>query len=406
VKGSATKKNSDMKKKSIEAKIVKHAHRRRFQDYVRTKGREKATIAYVYWSMFLRSGKGNVFELEESLFLGDLGIGKNALRPARKTLVDDGWLTKDQQKIDPLTGKWGTTAWTVNTQTVALSDGVGTAAPLTGDRSADVGSAGDRSEGDTVVLHSLYASNPEASTYSCPPTPSASEGTFPDELTNSSTNKYSVQFDDNEDSNLQGLESLVAKQEREEQPQEQNPNNHTWELTLLKESSPLLKKHTWEMPLSGTVLKFPELWAQMWKCWEPFRNAKPTDEEVLLFGEVMAKCDENTCYPYQLMEYARTHMPPKLYGALRSVKGLHNAVINGSTTNGLLAQFKDHKDPNNCHICLKKVQGVVCKTAGCKSWVVLGMDGTPEEYCPGCINKIPQYRRDSGKRGFLMQGDL
>ncbi len=64
------------KKKPIAAKLVKHAHRRRFQEYVRTKGRDKSTIAYVYLSMYLRSGKGNVFELEEGLFLGDLGIGK------------------------------------------------------------------------------------------------------------------------------------------------------------------------------------------------------------------------------------------------------------------------------------------------------------------------------------------
>lgn len=142
-------------KKSIQAKIVKHAHRRRFQEYIRTKGRDKATIAYVYWSMFLRSGKDNVFELEEGLFLADLGIGKNALRPARKTLFKDGWLSKAAQKIDPLTKKWGTRAWTVNAEPVAQSEDVGAAAPVAGDRSPDGGSAGDRSVGDTVVLHPL-----------------------------------------------------------------------------------------------------------------------------------------------------------------------------------------------------------------------------------------------------------
>jgi hypothetical protein len=152
------------KKKPIAAKIVKHAHRRRFQEYVRTKGRDKSTIAYVYLSMYLRSGKGNFFELEEGLFLGDLGIGKNALRSARAELVKDGWLSKEPQKIDPLTGKWGTTQWIVNEEPVAVahSEGVDTDAPLTGDRPTDDGSAGDRSAGDTVVLHSLYAN---ASTY-------------------------------------------------------------------------------------------------------------------------------------------------------------------------------------------------------------------------------------------------
>src|ERR1019366_1691335 len=41
-------------------RAVKFAHRRRFQEYVREKGREKSTLAYVYWAMWHRSGKGNV----------------------------------------------------------------------------------------------------------------------------------------------------------------------------------------------------------------------------------------------------------------------------------------------------------------------------------------------------------
>ncbi len=204
----------------IKAKIVKHAHRRRFQEYVRTKGRDKVTIAYVYWNMYLRSGKGNVFELAESLFLGDLGIGKNALRPARKTLVDDGWLTKDQQMIDPLTGKWGTTAWTVNTEPVAHSEGDRTAAPLTGDCSPDVGSAGDRSAGDTVVLHSLYVEVPSPSTSSVSPAepPAPPVGTFSEEgvspLNNKQSNKPSLAplaTDSMEE--LETLQSITDKQE-------------------------------------------------------------------------------------------------------------------------------------------------------------------------------------------------
>ena len=131
------------KKKPIAAKLVKHAHRRRFQEYVRTKGRDKSTIAYVYLSMYLRSGKGNVFELEEGLSLGDLGIGKNALRSARAELVKEGWLSKEPQKIDLLTGKWGTTQWIVNEESVAVAslEGVDTDATLAGDRSTDDGSA-------------------------------------------------------------------------------------------------------------------------------------------------------------------------------------------------------------------------------------------------------------------------
>jgi len=82
------------KKKSIAAKLVKFAHRRRFQDYVREKGREKMTLAYVYWAMWHRSGQGNVFELAEELFLADLGITNTALRTARRVLEADGWMKR------------------------------------------------------------------------------------------------------------------------------------------------------------------------------------------------------------------------------------------------------------------------------------------------------------------------
>lgn len=151
------------KKKGIAAKLVKFAHRRRFQDYVREKGREKITLGYVYWAMWHRSGKGDTFELAEELFLADLGIGKDALRPARRTLLNDGWLSKAAQKIDPLTGQWSTTAWIVNAEPVACSTADGsTDVGSTVGGSTDVGSAGD-----TVVLHPQYAqtayTSPQAS---------------------------------------------------------------------------------------------------------------------------------------------------------------------------------------------------------------------------------------------------
>jgi hypothetical protein len=201
------------KKKGINAKIVKHAHRRRFQEYLRTKGRDKSTIGYVYWSMFLRSGAGNVFELEESLFLADLGIGKNAVRPARKTLVDDGWLSTGQQKVNPLTGKWGTTAWTVNTESVALSMGDGTVAPL----------AGDRSVGDTVVLHLLDASNPEASTSSCTPLASTRSGDF--SVSRSFSRGTGVPLAENQDSGTPSQEGSTPEFVSEEEKQRQEQIN-------------------------------------------------------------------------------------------------------------------------------------------------------------------------------------
>jgi hypothetical protein len=346
------------KKKSIEAKLVKFAHRRRFQDYVREKGREKMTLAYVYWAMWHRSGQGNVFELEEGLFLADLGIGKNALRPARATLTKDGWLSKAQQKINPLTGKWGTTAWTVNTEPVAHSEGVGTVAPLTGDRSA----------GDTVVLHSLDAI---ASTSTCTPSASTSSG-----LTDLSINQSVAQGSEKE--------PVLTLEAKDKTNPEQSPEDFSV-----------------EMP-TGWVYGREEVLREMAACWQAFRRGtQPSDEEVRLFTEILAKCDDNSCFPSQPMEWAQAHiLNPKLLGALRSVKGLHRAVCGEgvSSTNGLLAQYKDHcKNPKACGICLKKTQGIRCASQyGCKNWVELGWDGKPSKYCAQCAKLQGVHPKGTG----------
>jgi len=359
-----------MAKKKLDFKFVKHAHRRRFQEYIRAKGNNKTTIGYVYWNMYFRSGKGNVFELEESLFLADLGIGKNALRPARKTLVDDGWLSKAAQKIDPLTGKWGTTTWTVNTEPVALKEGVGTVALLAAARVADVGSTGDREQGDTVGIHLLGALNPNAHTSSCEPMAPTSSG-----LTNLPTDQ-SVAQDQEQDKPEESLSSQAKK----EQPQNREA-----------------RIEAREMP-SGAWVSGADLLEHMGNCWSAFRLAKPTVAELEMFMEIMAKCDDNCCYPEDAMAFARTHIQPKepkLWGAMQSVKGLHNAVCGErvSTTNGLLAQHKDHnRNAKECPICLKKAQGVKCKNPnGCKNWVTLDWNGNPSEYCAGCEKTVPAY---------------
>src|ERR1700676_3921756 len=334
--------------------------------------------------MFHRSGKGDVFELEESLFLGDLGIGKNALRRAKKDLLDDGWLSKAAQKIDSLTGKWGTTAWTVNTQPVALLEGVGTVAPFRGDRSRGDLKEGAPKGGDTVVLHSLGALNTNAHT-----SPVTLEGDTSSGLTNLPTNQSLAVIEKEE----YKPENPQSSQARKEQQQPQQP----------------IQTQTWGMPYSGSVYTYSKLWAQMQLCLSAFRGVRPSDEEVLLFAEIMEKCDENACYPDSLIDFAKTHVPPKLVGGLRSVRGLHNAVCCAtvSTTNGLIAQFKDHKRPKDCPICLKKVQGITCKSAqGCNKWVELNDNGALNDYCPGCIKKIPAYKRESGQRSFLMKSDI
>ncbi len=367
------------KKKPIAAKIVKHAHRRCFQEYVRTKGRDKSTIAYVYLSMYLRSGKGNVFELEEGLFLGDLGIGKNALRSARAELVKDGWLSKEPQKIDPLTGKWGTTQWIVNEESVAVasSEGVGTDAPLTGDRSTDDGSAGDRSEGDTVVLHSQYAN---ASTYPQSATPPSD--CTPKGFTSSVSSK---QVSERTSSNLEEKETQSVHGMKAEQDQNQH------QLEPLEMSS-------------GSICDTDMVYEQIGRCFPIYRSpsdplARLRDEKMM--QEIICLCDEFCCFPWQVLEYARTHKrdTPKLVP--RSIQQLWNALCDkeASTTNGLLIQFKED-DPKTCGFCAKELNARPCDHCHGTTWgkpVVIAngnrYDGT---FCQEC-SKLPEYRRGTSR---------
>jgi hypothetical protein len=367
------------KKKPIAAKIVKHAHRRRFQEYVRTKGRDKSTIAYVYLSMYLRSGKGNVFELEEGLFLGDLGIGKNALRSARAELVKDGWLSKQPQKIDPLTGKWGTTQWIVNEEPVAVahSEGVDTDAPLTDDRSTDDGSAGDRSEGDTVVLHSLYAN---ASTY---PQATPSDCTPKGVTSSESSEGVSEQATS---SNPEEKETLKAVKPDQKQSQNQ------------------FQLEPVAAPMSGAIVDTDDVYKHIGRCFPAYRspsNPKARYEDERMMQEIILTCDAACKLPIQVLDYARTHKRDTPRLVPRSIKQFWNAICShdASTTNGLLIQCVED-DPKTCGFCAKELASRPCDHCHGTTWgkpVVIAngnrYDGT---FCQEC-SKLPEYRRGTSR---------
>ena len=367
------------KKKSLEAKIVKHTHRKRFQEYVRQKGRDKATIGYVYWNMFLRSGKGNVFELKEELFLGDLGIGKDSLRPARKTLVDDGWLSKAAQKIDPLTGKWGTAAWTVNIEPVACSAGVGAVACLTDDGSADVGSPDDGSVGDTVVLHLLDASNPEASTY--PVSPSTKGVTSSDLVSKQESGAFSSL--DQKDSNPS---KFVTEEKTKATPTPEG-----------EEVDPVFCEVLEEYIGETHAIK------ELGECFPAFKDgAKPTREEKRLMVEIIVHLNQHQVLAKTLMEYARKHKQNSPGLIPRSVAGLHKAVFEGSSTNGPLAQTKEH-DPKVCALCVKELHAKPCDHCHGSTWNKPTIEHG-RVYCQECMTLAP-YRRHS-ERTVLTAGSI
>lgn len=129
-------------------------------------------------------------------------------------------------------------------------------------------------------------------------------------------------------------------------------------------------------------------------------GTKPTDAEMRLMQEIIVQCDSHQVLPRQAMGFARKHKQNTPALIPRSVQGLWDATcgLKVSTTNGLLAQTKEH-DPKVCGICVKELQGMPCTR--CKG-TTFGKptieDGKP--FCSDCM-KLPRYRRHSGQRDIL-----
>jgi hypothetical protein len=152
---------------------------------------------------------------------------------------------------------------------------------------------------------------------------------------------------------------------------------------------------------SGSIYTTLDVVEEMRRCFPGFREVDPSVDEVLLMREIIAKCDDFCMYPRTAMEYAKKHKRNPKDAALipRSIKQLHKAICGKdvSTTNGLLAQTKEH-DPRNCGTCLMEIRNKACARCG-KTPVVLAPDGTAN-YCGNC-NSLPTYRRESGRSNYL-----
>ena len=361
------------KKPKLGAKIVKHAHRRRFQEYVRKKGREKLTLAYVYWAMYLRSGKGNVFELAEELFLGDLGITNTALRSARRTLEKDGWVRRG-----PHTPKHAK-RWTVYDDPATGLLGH----PIT--QSSEV-SALDYSVIGTVVLHSLDA---DASTSSSTPSASTPSGFLSESVSES------VGFQPQE----QKQPLLGSSPKSKEQNQPQPCGNCGYDFTggegkeFHEEACPKAARiRPVPLPNSMRLCGEEDVLEELALCFPAFRDAQPTVTEMLMMQEIIGRCDVYFLLPRTCMEYARKHKKDGLVP--RSVKALHAAICGAdvSTTNGLMAQTKQH-EPQECWQCKAAAKDIMCKRCG-KFSVKLLPSGEVSEFCGQCL-ALPSYRRES-----------
>ena len=342
----------DKTKPKLEAKIVKHAHRKRFYEYLRDKKQTKFTLSHIYWYMFLRSGKGNVFHLADEWAAADMGIGVNVLRDTRRILMKDGWVTKLPARRVP--------DWTVNTSQSGTQE--------VGIQQLGAQELGTQESGTAVVLHpqDAFASTPHS-------TPSAST---PSVAVSERVSSLRLSQDEEQEQNLRGFEA------------EENPNP----ITDIGEDDDeeYVITHTDE-----------EVLAELGKCFPVFKSqVKPKPEEIALFREILTKCDDWMMYPSDAMAYARKHKQAKPGLIPSSVQRLWDATCADdiSSTNSLLAQTKAHK-PQDCLICKMAIKNVMCARCG-KFTVFYKPDGTVSSVCLEC-NKLPTYRLESGQRQIM-----
>jgi hypothetical protein len=177
-----------MAKKKLDMKFVKHAHRRAFYEYLRDKGRDKFTLSHVYWYMYLRSGKGNVFHLADEHAAADMGMDLSRYRATRRVLKADGWMGCNRPDHQ------GVPDWVLSTE--AKRTGAICATPK------GTSAKGSNAKAPTaVVVHRQEALDPNAYTFPCETTsPTSSDlsvchsvnhGADAPELNNQDTDKPS-----------------------------------------------------------------------------------------------------------------------------------------------------------------------------------------------------------------------
>lgn len=352
------------KKKSIEAKIVKHAHRRRVYDYLREQGRDKFTLSHVYWYMYMRSGKGDVFELADPLAAGDMGIDPSVYRTTRRKLLKDGWMVKNRPNNQ------GVARWTIATE----AKPTGGKATSGKDTSAEATSGFDTT---TVVLHLQDA---DASTSTQAPTEPSYRTPEGVTSTDQVSEQVSGAFSPSQEKDSKPAEFESGKTKAKPTPEDE-------------EVDPIWSEVRQEYIGETRVMK------ELGECFPAFKNgAKPTREEKRLMADLIARCDDNFVLAKTLMEYARKHKQNAPGLIPRSVSGLHKAVFEGSSTNGLIAQTNEH-NPGTCLLCKKELAALPCARCHGSTYGKPTIEhGKP--FCGDCM-KLPPYRRDSGNRNLL-----
>ncbi|MGB8493678.1 MAG: hypothetical protein WCE53_04690 [Candidatus Acidiferrum sp.] len=314
------------RKRKIEAKLFPFAARKPLWEMAKKYGRRKYVLVAVWDYMLWRSGKGNVFELAEELVIADTGMDKDALRWARRTLVAEGWLRKENPRTPK--GTMEVTRWVVSVPQQVQQAAVDSPPPLEpATAEAAAASTGDCSTGDTVEVHSLDA---VASTVSSLP----SGGTTPvkpNQAINQATNEANASSEIPDEDQT----PFVSEYAQPNQNQEDPASDEGWieELGMFFPRCPATQENL-------AMLK--EVYAKL------------EGETVLLYGRKVALDIQ------RVISFNWEHHEGKL--RIRSLRQAWNAIVHGDPENGVVAQAIAHNE-ETCRQCRKRLEADAKKEA-------------------------------------------
>lgn len=338
-------------KKQLKAKIFPWAFRQPFLEACKKYKRQKYVLWFVWTYMFWRSGKGGKFELAEELVILDTGMDKDALRKARRILVQEGWLVREEMRRP--NGTKEVRRWTVCVPALVqpqpvqqVVDDMPPGQPAAVEPT--VASPGAGSTGDTVALQTSSVTDLPEDT-----TPGQSINQLTDEARPASP------------SAVLSTRDLKAFLLDGEVPMAKQFSHYQEDLDAGYEFTDQIRGEL----VSDKIDWVNDAWLKLW------HGHTPSPRDMAYLYASMMHCEGLCLLVESVVEHAKTHMPTKLVMAIKSPEGLHNAVVNGDPYKGLCAQTKDHKD-TECKRCMAELRAK-------------GKD------------KEPRYRREAGKIKWL-----
>jgi len=302
-----------------------------------------------YW---MREGKERIAWGTEKEIHEATDLNKDTIRSQRKWLVDNGWL-KPMGFTRRIHGEFAVPRFRANEGTAPkISDGRSRNIPL--------GNATKKTSGDAAEIFGAVAAE-----------------NF------SETEEYTVEEDTAEEDTVskevsKSVGEISKPEENQPQPQNGSSAEQPQPPTYIKYPDDPDKQARWEylnhyygitpvrLATSYKVVGAQELMESMVACFTGFDERVIPKELFPPMLDVYDYCDMNCCYPEDVMAWVRKHKMDTPNLIPRSIKALRKALVgNGgdlvgvSTENGLMAQFKQHKE-DECPVCLKDLRAKPC----------------------------------------------